>query len=166
MTSSFAKNDEARHLARVGLAASPLTRSQKLSVQLTIDVEQAWCKLEAAAVLDRLDSLRPEVERRERLFREHRRQLGLPLAEHPTLACFLLGHRRRRPWSAQLTPNPLIETAGGGLLRVRTHHRRAIPRQRPGSRGSLPIAMVWAAASTGRAATWSLATLMQGESAY
>jgi hypothetical protein len=29
----------------------------------------------------------PEVERRERLFREHRRQLGLPLAgEHPTLA--------------------------------------------------------------------------------
>jgi hypothetical protein len=34
MTSSYAKNDEARHLARLGLAAFPLTRSQKLSVQL------------------------------------------------------------------------------------------------------------------------------------
>jgi hypothetical protein len=87
VTSSFAKNDEARHLARLGLAALPLARSQKLSVQLAIDVEQAWCKLEAAAGPDRLNSLRPEVERRERLFREHRRQLGLPLAgEHPTLA--------------------------------------------------------------------------------
>jgi hypothetical protein len=59
VTSSFAKNDEARHLARLGLAALPLTRSQKLSVQLAIDLEQAWCKLEAAAGPDRLDSLSP-----------------------------------------------------------------------------------------------------------
>jgi hypothetical protein len=56
-------------------------------VKLAIDVEQAWCTLEAAAGPDRLNSLRHEVGRRERLFREHRRQLGLPLAgEHPTLA--------------------------------------------------------------------------------
>ena len=87
MTSSFAKNDEARHLARLGLAAFPLTSSQKLSVQLAIDVEQAWVKLEAVAGPEHLDSLRPEVERRERVFRDHRRQLGLPPAgEHPTLA--------------------------------------------------------------------------------
>jgi hypothetical protein len=87
MTSSFAKNDEARHLARLGLAAFPLTRSQKLSVQLAIDLEQAWVKLTAVAGPERVDSLRPEVERRERVFREHRRQRGLPLAgEHPTLA--------------------------------------------------------------------------------
>jgi hypothetical protein len=87
MTSSFAKNDEARHLARLGLAAFPLTRSQKLSVQLAIDVEEAWAKLTAVAGPERLDALRPEVERREHVFRDHRRQLGLPLSgEHPTLA--------------------------------------------------------------------------------
>ena len=87
MTSSFAKNDEARHLARLGLAAFPLTRSQKLSVQLAADLEAAWVKLEAVAGPEHLDDLRPEVERRERVFREHRRQLGLALhGEHPTLA--------------------------------------------------------------------------------
>ena len=87
MTSSFAKNDEAQHLARLGLAAFPLTRSQKLAVQHQIDIEEAWVKLEAVAGPDHLDSLRPEVERRERGFREHRRQRGLPhIVEHPTLA--------------------------------------------------------------------------------
>jgi hypothetical protein len=85
MTSSFAKNDEARHLARLGLAAFPLTRSQKLSVQLAADLEQAWAKLAAVAGPERLDSLRPEVERRERVFREHRRRLPHS-SEHPTLA--------------------------------------------------------------------------------
>jgi hypothetical protein len=85
MTSSFAKNDEARHLARLGLAASPLTRSQKLSVQLAADLEAAWAKLAVVAGPDRLDSLRAEVERRERIFREHRRRLPHS-GEHPTLA--------------------------------------------------------------------------------
>jgi hypothetical protein len=87
MTSSFAKNDEARHLARLGLASFPLTRSQKLSVQLAADVEQAWARLAVVAGPEHLDSLRPEVERREHVFRDHRRQLGpASPGEHPTLA--------------------------------------------------------------------------------